>query len=53
MDKLALAGEVDATVMAPISSVSMKMAGVLDKVINMEPGQRLLFLIAVRCALCT
>ena len=46
MDQLALAGEVNATVMAPISSVSMKMAGVLDKVINMEPGHSYLFLIS-------
>ena len=46
MDQLALAGEVDATVMAPISSVSMKMAGTLDKVINMEPGHSYLFLIS-------
>ena len=46
MDAMARAGEVDATVMAPISSVSMKMAGVLDKVINMEPGHSYLFLIS-------
>ncbi|MEW4983717.1 MAG: 4-hydroxythreonine-4-phosphate dehydrogenase PdxA [Cycloclasticus sp.] len=46
MDALARAGEVDASVMAPISSVSMKMAGVLDKVINMEPGHSYLFLIS-------
>lgn len=46
MDKLALAGEVDATVMAPISSVSMKMADVLDKVINIEPGISYLFLMS-------
>lgn len=46
MDQMALAGEVDGTVMAPISSVSMKMAGTLDKVINMEPGHSYLFLIS-------
>ncbi|PCI65611.1 MAG: 4-hydroxythreonine-4-phosphate dehydrogenase [Piscirickettsiaceae bacterium] len=46
MDKMALAGDVDGTVMAPISSVSMKMAGTLDKVINMEPGHSYLFLIS-------
>ena len=46
MDTLARSGEVDASVMAPISSVSMKMAGVLDKVINMEPGHSYLFLIS-------
>ena len=46
MDQLALSGAVDATIMAPISSVSMKMAGVLDKVINMEPGHSYLFLIS-------
>lgn len=46
MDQMALSGEVDATIMAPISSVSMKMAGVLDKVINMEPGHSYLFLIS-------
>jgi len=46
MDAMARAGEVDATVMAPISSVSMKMAGVLDKVISMEPGHSYLLLIS-------
>ncbi len=46
MDAMALAGDVDATVMAPISSVSMKKAGVLDRVINMEPGHSYLFLIS-------
>jgi len=46
MDEMALAGDFDATVMAPISSVSMKMANVLDKVINMEPGHSYLFLIS-------
>ncbi len=45
-DQLARSGIVDATVMAPISSVSMKMAGVLDKVIKMEPGHSYLFLIS-------
>lgn len=46
MDEMALAGMFDGTVMAPISSVSMKMAGTLDKVINMEPGHSYLFLIS-------
>lgn len=32
--------------MAPISSISMKMAGVLDKVINVKPGISYLFLIS-------
>jgi len=45
-DRMARAGECAATVMAPISSVSMKMAGVLDKVVNVEPGQNYLFLIS-------
>ena len=46
MDTMARAGDFDATVMAPISSVSMKMANVLDKVINIEPGHSYLFLIS-------
>ena len=46
MDQLALSGAVDATVMAPISSVSMKMADVLDKIIEIEPGHSYLFLIS-------
>lgn len=45
-DRMARTGECAATVMAPISSVSMKMAGVLDKVVNVEPGQSYLFLIS-------
>ncbi|MCX2975480.1 4-hydroxythreonine-4-phosphate dehydrogenase [Halieaceae bacterium IMCC8485] len=45
-DRMARTGECVATVMAPISSVSMKMAGVLDKVVNVEPGQSYLFLIS-------
>lgn len=45
-DRMARAGECAATVMAPISSVSMKMAGVLDRVVNVEPGQSYLFLIS-------
>ena len=45
-DKLALSGAVDGTIMGPISSVAMKMAGVLDKVINIEPGISYLFLIS-------
>ncbi|NDD69818.1 MAG: hypothetical protein EBZ29_10730, partial [Synechococcaceae bacterium WB9_4xC_028] len=45
-DRMATAGECAATVMAPISSISMKMAGVLDRVVNVEPGQSYLFLIS-------
>ena len=45
-DELALSGAVDGTIMGPISSVSMKMAGVLDQVINIEPGISYLFLIS-------
>jgi 4-hydroxy-L-threonine phosphate dehydrogenase PdxA len=45
-DRLARTGACAATVMAPISSVSMKMAGVLDRVVNVEPGQSYLFLIS-------
>jgi 4-hydroxy-L-threonine phosphate dehydrogenase PdxA len=45
-DRMARAGECAATVMAPISSVSMKMAGVLDRVVNVEPGESYLFLIS-------
>ncbi|MEH6638109.1 MAG: 4-hydroxythreonine-4-phosphate dehydrogenase PdxA [Porticoccaceae bacterium] len=45
-DELALSGAVDGTIMGPISSVSMKMAGVLDQVINIQPGISYLFLIS-------
>tara|TARA_R110000787_G_scaffold235621_2_gene342314 strand:- start:2535 stop:3524 length:990 start_codon:yes stop_codon:yes gene_type:complete len=45
-DRLARDGVLAATVMGPISSVSMKMAGVLDKVIKVTPGESYLFLVS-------
>lgn len=45
-DSMARAGDFAATVMAPISSGSMKMAGVLDRIVNVQPGQSYLFLIS-------
>ncbi|HIF51345.1 MAG TPA: 4-hydroxythreonine-4-phosphate dehydrogenase [Thiotrichaceae bacterium] len=45
-DKLALSGEVAGTIMGPISSVAMKMAGVEGKVFNIKPGLSYLFLIS-------
>ncbi len=45
-DRLARDGVLAATVMGPISSVSMKMAGVLDKVIKVTPGESYLFLLS-------
>ncbi len=45
-DKLARSGAVAGTIMGPISSVAMKMAGVLDQVINIQPGISYLFLVS-------
>lgn len=43
-DALARAGRLQATVMAPISSVAMKSAGVLDRVVQVKPGRSYLLL---------
>jgi 4-hydroxythreonine-4-phosphate dehydrogenase len=43
-DKLARSGRLQATVMAPISSVAMKSAGVLDRVVQVKPGRSYLLL---------
>jgi 4-hydroxythreonine-4-phosphate dehydrogenase len=45
-DALARAGRLDATVMAPISSVAMKAAGVLDRVVQPVPGRSYLLLVS-------
>lgn len=43
-DQLARAGRLGATVMGPISAEAMRMAGVLDRVINVKPGESYLLL---------
>lgn len=43
-DALARSGRLQATVMAPISSVAMKSAGVLDRVVQIKPGRSYLLL---------
>jgi 4-phospho-D-threonate 3-dehydrogenase / 4-phospho-D-erythronate 3-dehydrogenase len=43
-DSLARAGRLQATVMGPISSGAMQMAGVLDRVVQVRPGQSYLLL---------
>ncbi len=45
-EQLAMSGEVAGVVMGPISSIAMKMADVLDKVIQVVPGSSYLFLIS-------
>lgn len=45
-DRLARAGVLAATVMGPISTGAMKMAGVLDKVVKVRPGESYLFLVS-------
>lgn len=45
-DRLAREGVLAATVMGPISTGSMKMAGVLDKVVKVTPGESYLFLVS-------
>ncbi|MGQ0619939.1 MAG: PdxA family dehydrogenase [Panacagrimonas sp.] len=45
-DRLAREGVLAATVMGPISTVAMKMAGVLDKVVKVTPGESYLFLVS-------
>lgn len=44
-EELALAGKVDAVIMAPINTGSMKMANVLDQIIPPEPGSTYLTLL--------
>lgn len=43
-DRLARAGRLAATVMAPISAVALEMAGALDRVVNIKPGESYLLL---------
>lgn len=45
-DALANSGKASASVFAPISSVSLKMAGKLDAVIPINPGETYLFLVS-------
>ncbi len=45
-DHLARAGQLAATIMGPISTGSMKMAGTLDKVVNVKPGESYLLLVS-------
>ncbi len=45
-DQLARSGRFAATVMGPISTGSMKMAGTLDKVISVTPGESYLLLVS-------
>jgi len=45
-DAFARAGRLQATVMAPISSVAMDMAGVLDRVVQAKPGESYLLLVS-------
>jgi 4-hydroxythreonine-4-phosphate dehydrogenase len=45
-DRLAREGVLAATVMGPISTGAMKMAGVLDKVVKVTPGESYLFLVS-------
>ena len=45
-DRLARQGALAATVMGPISTGAMKMAGVLDKVVKIAPGETYLFLVS-------
>ncbi|WP_372716783.1 PdxA family protein [Immundisolibacter sp.] len=45
MDDLALTGKVQGTIMGPINTDALKMAGKLDQVISVETGKTYLFLI--------
>lgn len=45
-DRLARDGALAATVMGPISTVAMKQAGVLDKVVKVSPGESYLCLVS-------
>lgn len=45
-DELARSGKAGASVQAPISTTSLKMAGKLDAVIPINPGERYLFLVS-------
>lgn len=45
-DHLARSGRLAATVMGPISAEAMAMAGVLDRVISVQPGQSYLLLVS-------
>jgi 4-hydroxy-L-threonine phosphate dehydrogenase PdxA len=45
MDQLALAGKVQATIMGPINTDALKMAGKFDEVVGVEVGKTYLFLI--------
>lgn len=45
-DQLARNGQLAATVMGPISTGSMKMAGTLDKVVSVVPGESYLLLVS-------
>lgn len=45
MDSMALAGKVQGTIMGPINTDALKMAGKLDRVISVEVGKTYLFLI--------
>lgn len=51
-DRLARSGSLAATVMGPISTGAMKMAGVLDKVVNVKPGESYLFLVSGPLRVC-
>lgn len=51
-DRLARSGTFAATVMGPISTGSMKMAGVLDKVVSVTPGESYLFLVSGPLRVC-
>jgi 4-hydroxythreonine-4-phosphate dehydrogenase len=43
---MARKGVLSATVMGPISTAAMKMAGVIDRVVNVKPGESYLFLVS-------
>ena len=45
MDQLALAGKVQATIMGPINTDALKMAGKFDEVVGVEVGKTYLFVI--------
>ncbi|BBD79755.1 PdxA family dehydrogenase [Aerosticca soli] len=43
-DRLARAGALGATVMAPVSAVALEMAGMLDRIVSVKPGETYLVL---------
>lgn len=45
-DRLARAGRLAATVMGPISAVALEMAGALDRVVSITPGESYLLLVS-------